>query len=146
MHLQCVQGTNTCSYCTERKGRFEEPHEVAQPCENPFVFHRRNRRIQICQGCRQHFRQPIVSPHEFVFQRKETYSFFNITTGKMQVTSGNRYYHVSAQCVLAKTGKPLKKEMLCIPPGLHFSKQHVDLFNSEHVDVEGIANKSLLLD
>lgn len=110
----------------------------------PFVFTKRNKNMKVCRGCRQKFPKQICAPDDYLLQHKEIYTF-NKTLRETQEAYGNRYYHVSAQCLKAKyPNLSLSKDMVVIPPGVMFTAEHISYFKRNNVDVDDIADKSLL--
>ncbi|KAJ8315775.1 hypothetical protein KUTeg_007925 [Tegillarca granosa] len=136
-----------CKVCDKQASKSKESKQENQ-AENgykaePFVLSKLNNKIKICQGCRNKFRKPITTPFDIVFRHRETSVFYNKNTKKLQTAFGNKYYHVSANCVAAKHGQ-MNKNNICLPPDLKLNKQHVLYFNLNGIKIEDIINKKLV--
>jgi hypothetical protein len=78
-------------------------------CDNKkvWVLCELNKRIKKCAGCHRDIKKlphGVLSEldHQFCLTRFERYSFFNKFTKSMQLTRGNRYYHMLQDCIVGK--------------------------------------------
>lgn len=111
---------------------------------NPFVFCKLNNKIQLCQGCRQKFAKPIQAPRDIVLRHRDYGTFFNQKTKSEQVTFGNKYYHVSAHCLMTKCPRFTVNDLV-IPPDFELSAEHFDYFKSNGVDISPVISKEMII-
>jgi hypothetical protein len=90
--------------------------------DNKFVLVKRTGRHKVCRGCGP-IREKLIPPFDYLFRRRESYSFFDKRSQTQKQTIGHRLYHVNIECIRAKC-QTVSPESLLVPDEVKTALTH----------------------